>query len=75
MRNDDKDPKRMRQLGAYITIPFILAVSPVLGWLIGSWLDGQLNTKPYLMYLFILLGFIAGFREVYRLIKRFGNGD
>lgn len=56
-----------------MTIPFVLAVPPILGWFIGKWLDEYFNTKPYGMYIFIILGFIAGFKEVYRLIKRYGN--
>lgn len=63
----------MRQIGVFMTIPFVLAVPPVLGWLIGSWLDGKLNSAPYLMYFCILLGFAAGIKEVIRLIKRYGN--
>lgn len=70
----DKNQKNVKQLGAYITIPFALAVPPVLGWLAGSWLDKILGCAPLLMYLLIVLGFIAGFREVYRIIKRFGDG-
>lgn len=64
----------MKQFAAYITIPFALGIPPILGWFIGSWLDEKFQTKPIFMFLFIVLGFIAGFREVYRIIKRFGNG-
>lgn len=64
----------MKQLGVYITIPFVLALPPIFGWFIGSWLDKKLDTDPYLMYLFILLGFVAGFREFYRILTRFGDG-
>ena len=64
----------MRQIGVFMTIPFVLAVPPILGWLIGSWLDTKIDTAPYLMFIFIALGFIAGVRETIRLIKRFGNG-
>ena len=75
MDDDDKqNSKRITQVGVYITIPFVLAFTPLMGWWIGRWLDQKLNTAPFLMYLFILLGFVAGFREVYRIIKRFGNG-
>lgn len=56
-----------------MTIPFVLSIPPVLGWLIGKWLDEKLNSSPYLMYGLIVLGFIAGFREMYRLLKRFGD--
>lgn len=64
----------MKQLGVFITIPFVLAVPPVLGWLVGGWIDKQLNTEPIFMYVFIALGFVAGFREVFRIIRRYGNG-
>jgi ATP synthase protein I len=64
----------MKQIGVFMTIPFVLAFPPMLGWWIGSWLDEKLDTHPYLMYVFIILGFIAGFRELYRIVKRFGDG-
>lgn len=70
----DDERKNLRQIGIYVTIPFILAVPPILGWLIGRWLDEKLNTEPYLMYGLIVLGFVAGFRELIRIIKRYGNG-
>jgi ATP synthase protein I len=63
----------MKRFGIYLTIPFILAVPPILGWFIGSWLDAKLGTKPIFMFLLIVLGFIAAFRELYRIIKRYGN--
>lgn len=71
---EEKEENRLKQIGAFITIPFVLAVSPIIGWLIGSWLDEQLGTDPYLMYSLIFLGFLAGFRELFRIIKDFGNG-
>ena len=61
-------------MGAYMTLPFVLAIPPVFGWFIGDWLDEKFNSKPLFMFLLIALGFIAGFRELYRIIKRFGNG-
>lgn len=75
----DSDPEKesqkdLKQMSVYIMLPFVLAVSPLVGWLIGNWLDKKWGTGPYLMYAGILLGFIAGFRELYRIIKRFGNG-
>lgn len=76
MNNDDDKQSRARQIGVYITIPFVLAVPPILGWFVGNWLDGLLKTGPYLMYLFLILGFVAGFRELFRIVKRFGqNGN
>lgn len=63
----------MKQLGIFVTIPFVLAVPPVLGWFIGTWIDEKLGTKPVFMYIMIALGFAAAVREFYRIIKRYGN--
>lgn len=73
-RDSDEEIDKWKQVGVYLTIPFVLAVSPIVGWLIGSWLDRKLGMAPYLMYAGVLLGFVAGFRELYRIIKQFGNG-
>lgn len=71
--NDDRDMKRM--IGVYLTLPFVLAIPPILAWYIGHWLDEKFGTKPYLMYFFLILGFVSGFREFFRIVKRFGNED
>lgn len=73
MEDDDNKPN-MANIGACITIPFMLALPPIVGWLIGRWLDNLFDASPYLMYTFMVLGFIAGVREVSRIIKRFGKG-
>lgn len=75
LKNDNEEAKSLRQIGAFITVPFVLAIPPVLGWFFGSWIDKKLGTEPYFMYGLVVLGFIAGFRELFRLIKRFGNGS
>ena len=74
MKNKVTDPKEMKKLGVYVTIPFILAVPPIIGWFIGKWLD-EVFSLFFLKYIFILLGLIAGFRELYRLIKKFGDDE
>jgi ATP synthase protein I len=63
----------MKQLGVFVTIPFVLALPPIAGWVIGSWIDKHYNTTPVWMYIFLVLGFVAGIRECYRIIKRFGD--
>jgi len=61
------------QIGVLATVPFVLAAPPILGWLLGSFLDEKLETAPYLTCFFIFLGIAAGFKEMYRIIKRFSN--
>lgn len=70
---DNDNRKAMRQAAVYATIPFALGLPPVIGWLTGTWLDDTFGTGHVFMYVLIALGFAAGFREVYRIIKRFGD--
>lgn len=72
---DEDEEKRQtaRMTGIYMTLPFVLAVPPIIGWMIGHWLDSQLGSTPYLMYVMLILGVVAGAREFYRIIKKYGN--
>jgi ATP synthase protein I len=71
---EDDDQKRLRQVAAFITVTFVLAIPPVIGWFIGDWLDERWGTSPFLVILFICLGFAAGIKEFLRILKRFGDG-
>ena len=55
-----------RQFAVAMELPFIMVAAIVVGGLIGYFLDLWLHTKPYLMLLFGLLGFIAGLRDMLR---------
>lgn len=63
----------MRQVGLLSTIPVLLAVSPIVGFLIGRFIDGKLHTDPIFTIVFLVLGFIAGGRQVARVIKLAGK--
>ncbi len=45
-----------------------LAIGLAIGWLLDKWLD----TRPWLMLVFILLGGGAGILNVYRMARGFG---
>jgi ATP synthase protein I len=72
MGNDRKD--RVRLIGTFAMIPFVMAVPPVVGWYLGSWLDGLFGTS-FVMYIFLVLGVLGGARECYRIIKEFGSEE
>lgn len=59
----------LRQAGLAATIPFLLMVSPVIGYFLGRFLDARLGTN-FLWMILMGLGFVAGAREVYRIIIR-----
>lgn len=52
------------------TIGLNMVISTFVGYLIGSQLDKWLNTAPWFTIIFLILGIIAGFRELARLAKR-----
>jgi len=54
----------------YSSMGLELGLSVVVGFLIGSWLDKWLETGPYLLLLFGIAGIIAGYRSIFRLVKR-----
>ncbi len=70
--NKKRDDKyyTYRQIGILTTIPMLMAVGPILGYYIGSFLDEKLGTTPYLMVIFIFFGFAAAGKGVYDLIRR-----
>ena len=68
----EKPPSKVnpwRQAGLLATIPFILALAPIVGFVIGNWLDAKFRTKPWLGVVMLVLGFVAGIRETIQIIK------
>ena len=66
----DAAPKSALGLAFRVGIELVSAVAVGLGigWLLDFWLD----TKPWLMLVFIILGGCAGILNVYRMAQGFG---
>jgi ATP synthase protein I len=47
-----------------------LGVAVIISLLFGMWLDRKLGTTPWLMLVFLVIGLIAGFRNVLRAVAR-----
>jgi ATP synthase protein I len=47
-----------------------VGLSVVVGFLIGSWLDEWLDTRPWFLLVFGIAGIIAGYRSMFRMVKR-----
>jgi ATP synthase protein I len=68
----DKETKKSAIQMAYASSIGIAMVLAIFGCLfLGTWLDRKLGTGPYFTLLFLLIGIIAGFRNLYVLIKTY----
>ena len=59
-----------RTISMAMAIPGIMLAAPLIGFFLGKALDKWLNTKSIFSVILLFLGFIAGFKETYNIIKR-----
>jgi len=52
-----------------------LVISTFVGLGIGYWLDRYFSTRPWLTLIFLVLGIISGFREMFRMVRKQDNGS
>jgi len=68
----EKESKRHYTQMAYASSVGIAMVLAVFGGLFaGHWLAQKLGTAPFFTFLLLLMGVVAGFRSLYRLIKAY----
>ncbi len=65
-----KDNETYRILGLVGSFGFTMAGAVAGGYFLGSYLDRKLNTAPWLMLSFIMLGIAGSFIEFFKLIKK-----
>jgi len=59
-----------RELLEASTVGLNLVLSTFVGLAIGYGLDSLFNTSPWLTIIFLIIGIIAGFRELVRIAKK-----
>ena len=52
------------------SLGFAIALAIVIGLALGYWLDRLLGTSPWLTLIFLVLGIVAGFRNLYVIGKK-----
>jgi ATP synthase protein I len=73
-QGDDKG-RVIRQIASYSTLGLEMGLSVAAGAIIGYYLDKWLHTEPWLLIVFLIFGAIAGFRSLYRALKRMQQED
>ena len=72
----DSDYRWMRNVGSVVSIGMLIMISIAIGLGLGYWLDSKLGTKPWLAFVFTLLGLAAGLYESVKiLIEVTRDGD
>ena len=68
----EEDTKKLfKELWYYSSLSFSIALSVVIGLGIGYWLDTRVfHTQPWLTLLFIGFGVVAGYRNLYLVLKK-----
>jgi ATP synthase protein I len=70
---NEKDYRYIRQVGLLTTIPVMLLSGPLIGFLIGNYIDKRFGTAPWFMVLFVCIGFVASIRQTIAIIKKASN--
>ncbi len=63
-----------KQLMQASSVGINLVLSTFVGLAMGYGLDSLFNTSPWLTLIFLILGIIAGFRELFRMARKQDNG-
>jgi ATP synthase protein I len=67
--------ERYRQVALLGAIPMVLLAGPLIGFLIGNYLDNWLDSSPWLMIVFVLLGAVAAVRQTMKLLSKANEAD
>jgi ATP synthase protein I len=62
-------PTTWQLIGQLSTIGMSFVFALILGFGAGYWLDGVLNTRPWLSFMGFFMGLAAGILNVYRVMK------
>ncbi len=66
-----KETKRsLRELAYYSSLGFSVALSIFIGLAVGIYLDRRFATSPWCTLIFLVIGIIAGFRNIAIVIRK-----
>ena len=69
---EDKDKSVYKQLFNASTVGMALVSGMLVGGAIGYFLDKWLGTSPWLLFIFLIFGFIAGVKNAIHYMKKAG---
>ncbi|MGD9609605.1 MAG: AtpZ/AtpI family protein [Desulfovibrionaceae bacterium] len=70
-----KDKALREAIASASVVGLNLVTATFVGLLIGYWLDRWLGTKPWLLLVFLVLGIVAGFKNVVSEVRKIQKAD
>ena len=70
--DEDKDKSVYKQLFNASTVGMALVSGILVGGVMGYFLDKWLDTSPWLLFIFLIFGFIAGVKNALHYLKKAG---
>ena len=67
--------KMIREFSGYSSLGLSVALSIMIGLFLGLWLDKVFETKPVLMFIFLMLGIAAGFSNIWHEVRKIQKND
>lgn len=67
--------RRARDIGTYTLIPMLMLAGPAVGYVLGLLVQKYWGGEPWAVVVGLLVGLVAGFRQVFLLLARFHPDD
>jgi ATP synthase protein I len=68
----EKDKRLIKQVFHLSSIGMSMVLAIVIGLFAGILLDRKFDTAPWLTFIFLAFGIIAGFRNIFYIFKKYG---
>ena len=75
LKNKNNTPKKISGYGIGMKISLDLFSSILVGTMIGLGIDNFFSTKPIFLLIFLVLGIIAGFYNLYKSAQNLNKND
>ncbi|MEK7688668.1 MAG: AtpZ/AtpI family protein [Deltaproteobacteria bacterium] len=69
---EEKNEGFLKKVAWLSSLGISMVVATFVGLYIGVYLDRVFSTDPWFTIIFLIIGIIAGFRNIYTLIKKYG---
>jgi len=70
---EEKNEGFLKKAAWLSSLGISMVVATFVGLYIGVYLDRVFSTDPWFTIIFLIIGIVAGFRNIYTLIKKYGS--